>query len=373
MIISMKKYFIVTFGCQMNEAESGNYAGILKAVGWGETTELQQADVVVINTCSVRQASEDKVFGLALKFKGKTVGEPPLAILTGCMVGSAAGDRRRIELGDLKRRLPWVDYFVESHRLPEFLLRVICDVDPQAATEIISRGPAKLTREGFAYLPIMSGCDNFCSYCVVPYARGEENSRSAKEILKEVQGLVGRGVKEIMLLGQNVNSYWDEKKDLGFAGLLQQVHAVEELETISFMTSNPWGFTDEMIAALKLPKVKKYLHLPVQSGDNAILRKMNRPYTVEGYCNLVARIREAVPGIELGTDTIVGFPGETEEQFENTYRLCAEVGFVCNYVAMYSPRPGTAAAGLPDDVPREIKRQRHARLLALVDKPQRNC
>ncbi len=209
----------------------------------------------------------------------------------------------------------------------------------------------------------MEGCNNFCSYCVVPYARGREISRDFEEIVCEVEELANRGFKEIVLLGQNVNSYQHD-----FAKLLTRLHQIEKLQKISFLTSNPWDLTDEIIQAMKLPKIDRYLHLAVQSGDDQILKKMNRKYQVKDFLVLVNKLRQAIPDIQIGTDIIVGFPGETKEQFENTLSLCQKVGFAKAYVSMYSPRSQTVAFKMKDDIPHKEKRRRWLILDQLINK-----
>ncbi len=225
-----------------------------------------------------------------------------------------------------------------------------------------------------ALVSIMEGCNNFCSYCVVPYARGRETSRSFNEIVCEVEELAERGYKEIMLLGQNVNSYQPPNlpnlpntPNTPFASLLTKLHGIKGIEKIAFMTSNPWDLDLEIIMAMSLPKIDRYLHLPVQSGDDEILKKMNRHYTAEDYLKLVEKIKSKIPDIKIGTDIIVGFPGETEEQFDNTLDLCKKVGFVKAYVSMYSPRPQTAAFEMQDDISHKEKRRRWKILDELIN------
>jgi len=332
------KYFIQTFGCQMNEADSERLVAVFESQGHQMVDSAIKADVVVINTCSVRESAENRVFGLVrnLTKKQKTKNKRPKIILTGCMVGSARGERRRYSLTELKRRLPDVNEF---KTIEELIGKV--QVAP------------KRRHKTSAFVPIMEGCDHFCSYCVVPYARGKEKSRDFKEIVCEVEELVRRGYKEVMLLGQNVNSYQPS-----FAKLLQRLDEIKGIKKISFMTSNPWDLADEIIEAMSLPKIDRYLHLPVQSGDDQILKKMNRPYTALQFMKLVEKIRKKIPDVKIGTDIIVGFPGETKKQFENTVALCRKVGFEKAYISRYSPRPGTAAFKMKDDVsPKEKKRR----------------
>jgi len=374
------KYFIKTYGCQMNKADSLWIERILEKLGYEKATDSSDADVILINSCSVRQASEDKVYGLASKIAALRQTRPALrVILSGCLVGSATGERSRIKLDTLRKRMPWVDFFIPPEeiftRIPEVLAPDGASCE-QVRT-FLGRPGAVIIGDGKeAYVPVMRGCNQFCSYCVVPYGRGEEHSRPMERIISEVRDLTDQGVSKVTLLGQNVNSYgreFSEFKKRGkqpFAELLRRLHGIEGLEEIWFITSNPWDFSDDLIDALPLPKIRKYLHLPVQSGDDEILRKMNRPYTSADYRSLVRKIKGKVPGMRFGTDIIVGFPGETEEQFQHTVDLVSEIGFDGAYVAMYSPRPGTAAAKLyKDDVPREEKRRRHRILLDLVTHP----
>ncbi len=330
----MKKYFLKTYGCQMNVSDSERIVGWYQQKGWQEAKSIKEADEVVIVTCSVRQSAEDRVYGLINNLsKLKRQGNKLKIILTGCMM--------RYPLKWLKDKMPQVDEF---RRIDEFKV-----------------GGEKIVRESkvHAFVPIMEGCNQFCAYCVVPYARGREVSRPLKEIICEIKELSQRGYKEVTLLGQNVNAYG---KDLAtkdnFAKLLRKIHQIGGIKKISFLTSNPWDLSDEIIEAMRLPKIDRYLHLPVQSGDDEILRKMNRPYKVKDYLKLIEKIRKKIPDIKIGTDIIVGFPGETKKQFKNTVDLCQKVGFVKAYVAMYSPRWGTAAFRLKDSIPLQEKKRR---------------
>jgi len=348
------RYHIKTFGCQMNEADSERLAAVFEKKGYQLAKKIDRADVIMINTCSVRESAENRVFGLInnlaqKKKKGQKI------ILTGCMVGSARGERRRYTPIQLKKRLPQVDEFKMIEELVGF-------------EEI----PPKRKKATSAFVPIMRGCDHFCSYCVVPYGRGKERSRPFDEIVCEVEELAKRGYKEITLLGQNVNSYGKGLKPRKkFSQLLRRLHQTKGIKKISFITSNPWDLTDDIIDAMSLPKIDRYLHLPVQSGDNKILKKMNRPYTPLQYIKLIKKIRKRIPDIKIGTDIIVGFPGETKKAFENTVKLCKKAGFVKAYIAKYSPRPGTAAFKLKDDVSPEEKKRRWRVLEELINKKSR--
>lgn len=353
----------------MNIADSEKIAGMLETLGLVSAESLEQADLLVINSCSVRQAAEDKVTGLAQRLSQTTSPgqrpislwlNKPLTILTGCWVGSARGERKRIELSDIKKRVSWVDYFWTTeevfHKLPQLLKRLQ-----------VKKFEPKRKAGSDAFIPISNGCDNFCSYCVVPYARGKEINRDEKEILNEIKILAKKGFRHFTLLGQNVNSWKGNK--LSFAKLLRKIHQIPGVKKISFLSANPSNFTSELIDVLALPKIDRYLHLPVQSGNDEILQKMNRHYKVSDYTKIVDAIRKKVPDIEVGTDVIVGFPGETKAQFMDTVRLFEKMKFNVAYIAMYSGRPGTLAAKLyPDNVPLSEKKRRHKVLMEVFKK-----
>lgn len=385
-----KKYYIKTFGCQANIADSGTMGGMLEALGWERFSPLEiskegrrvteddqlaevlkSVDLLIINTCSVRQKSEDKVYGMGKVVKKVLVemGKKPTIILSGCMVGSAVGERKRFELDVLKKKMPWVDAYIspaDLHTLPN-ILPGGKKVDQTKVIPVVESAE-------FAYVNISTGCDNFCSYCVVPYARGKEISRDRGDIVRDVLSLIGRGYPRIMLCAQNVNSWGlsiNEKMKLRaggsrqtpFVDLLKELRELEGLEELAFMSSNPFDFTLELVQTLKLPKMSKYLHIAVQSGNNAVLKKMNRRHTVEDFIGLVRQIEQTVPDIELGTDIIVGFPGETREHFMDTVELVKKVQFKVAFISMYSPRKGTTADRLyKDDVERKEKKWRHAYL-----------
>lgn len=343
----------------MNVSDAEKVAGWYEEKGWEKTEKVEDADEVVIVTCSVRQTAEDRVYGFINNLKPrKSIVIPAEAgiykdklkiVVTGCIL--------RYPLKWLKDKMPGVDEF---RKVSEFQ-------SGKVAKNTINKA------ELCALVKIMEGCNNFCSYCVVPYARGREVSRPMTEIVCEVEELAKRGCKEITLLGQNVNSYNKSSKfkvqsaklqykvqnfKTPFAQLLFELHGIDGIEKISFLTSNPWDLNDEIIEAMKLPKIDRYLHLPVQSGDDEILKKMNRRYSADDFIKLVEKIRKNIPDIKIGTDIIVGFPGETEKQFQNTVDLCKKVGFTKAYVSMYSPRLQTAAYKLTDDIPHKEKRRR---------------
>jgi tRNA-2-methylthio-N6-dimethylallyladenosine synthase len=340
-------YYLWTIGCQMNFADSRRVAEELQKLGFQEAGRPEDADLVLLNTCVVRQSAEDKVVGRltslsSLKRRPQGLSAPPTVALMGCFV---------TEIPSLQRRYPWIDAFIKPSDIDSVIELAKQRVTIQYLTSDIQPPTSNPVSAG---IPISYGCDHLCTYCVVRLRRGPEVSRPVEEIVAEVKGLVGGGVKEITLLGQNVDSY-----AFGLADLLEAVHEVEGLERIRFLTSHPADMADRLIeTAARLPKVCEYVEIPVQSGDDAILRRMGRGYTVTGYRELVARIRAAMPGAGLATDVIVGFPGETEAQFEATYRLLEEVRFDVVHVAAYSPRPGTPAERLADDVPPEEKERR---------------
>lgn len=343
----------------MNTYESQKLEEELLKTGHRPVSDLKSADLLIINSCSVRQAAEDSVYGLGKALNKLT--KKPTVILTGCLTGAAKTSRRRYEVSYLQNKAPFIDYFLTSEELlnslPELLIlsqSSTTNSEPAVKTGITGS------------VPISYGCNNFCSYCIVPYARGAERSRSSSEIKNEIDDLLSKGITEIMLLGQNVNSWVGKDPVKTFPDLVKEIHSLPGLTKLSFMTSNPWDFSDELVEVLKLPKIDSYLHLPVQSGSDSVLARMNRHYTAEDYLALVAKIKQAVPEIVLGTDIIVGFPGETDEEFDQTVDLIKKVGFKKIYMSMYSPRKGTVSAEtMSDDVPLATKRQRHTVVLKL--------
>jgi len=356
----MKKYFIKTYGCQMNVSDAERIAGWYESQGWQAAQTIDKADEIVIVTCSVRQTAEDRVYGLInniVKRNTKNVRRQRI-VLTGCML--------RYPLRWLKTKMPQVDEF---KKISEFTH------DSSFNSEGIPHSGLIRNSKTHAFVPIMEGCNQFCSYCVVPSARGREKSRLFEEIICEIKELAKRGYQEITLLGQNVNSYGKDLKKAknSFVNLLKEIHQVKGIKKISFLTSNPWDLTEEIIEAMKLPKIDRYLHLPVQSGDDEILKKMNRKYTSKKYLKLLQKIKKQIPEIKIGTDIIVGFPGETEKQFQNTVDLCQKIGFVKAYVAMYSPRIGTVAFKLKDDVSHQEKKRRWQILDDLINKIAKKC
>jgi tRNA-2-methylthio-N6-dimethylallyladenosine synthase len=408
---ALPSFFVWTLGCQMNRSDSEEMAGRLLAAGCPEAGALEAADLVVINSCAIREAAEQKVIGRQGHLARLKAANPALRIvLTGCSV-------REPDRTGLRRRYPSVDLFLRPDEEPELVDRlglasaqapiglvgattmvgrsVVGVADHLAATRAAAVGAGSVARESAisAWLPIVYGCDKTCTYCIVPFSRGPERSRPFDEILAEAASLASAGYREVTLLGQNVNSYghdlpaearfghiaterWAGRRlDLGSRpDLAELVRAIDGLRTadgrpaiprLRFVTSHPWDLSDRLIAAMAdCPSVCEHLHLPVQSGDDAVLRRMGRQYTIEHYLERLAALRDAVPGISISSDVIVGFCGETEAQFGATVRLLETVGYDQVFAAAYSPRPGTPATRLPDDVPADEKRRRLNALLA---------
>ena len=338
----MPQYHIWTIGCQMNKAESERLGGFFEQLGYQPTTTAEEADIIVLNSCVVRQSAENRVINKldALKSLKRTHPSITLAV-TGCLVNS--------EISQLRESFPHVDYFFKPGDYPQWL-------EKAESGPVLPQQPSPST-----FVPIIQGCNNFCTYCIVPYRRGRERSRPVAEILSEVKELVHRGVKEVTLLGQNVDSYGHDlpgKPEL--ADLLKELNTIDELARIRFLTNHPKDMSPRLIEAVAyLDKVCEQISLPVQSGNNDILKAMRRGYNVEYYRQLITEIRSKIPGVALSTDVIVGFPSESEPQFQQTLSLLSELRFDTVHVAVYSPRPGTIAAKkLEDDVPPTEKRRR---------------
>ncbi|NLW08141.1 MAG: tRNA (N6-isopentenyl adenosine(37)-C2)-methylthiotransferase MiaB [Clostridia bacterium] len=364
-------YFkIITYGCQMNQRDSEMMADLLEAAGYEPVAELEAADVIILDTCCVREKAENKVYGQLGQLERLKSARPELIItVAGCMVQQPGAAEK------IRRQAPYVDLLLGTHNLTE-LPQLIAEVRETRQSRVAVQEEAGPVREDLprrrargsqAFVTITYGCNNYCSYCIVPYVRGPERSRQPEDILEEIMELAAQGVTEVTLLGQNVNSYGrDLGKDIDFAGLLKKVNEVEQLRRIRYMTSHPRDFTPELIKTLAgLEKVCEHVHLPVQAGSNRILELMNRGYSREYYLELVASLRRYIPGVSLTTDLIVGFPGEKEEDFAATLDLVAKVQYDNAFTFMYSPRKGTVAASLPDQLPLEIKKERLKRLMEL--------
>lgn len=378
----MPSYYIHTFGCQSNKSDSERIEGDYQARGYTPAKSWKTADEVIINTCAVRQRAEDRAKGfihnIVTYFEEK--GKPrPKLILTGCM----------------------------THHGNKHLLEMIPVVDEILPINEVGFNQAAVRRDRVhAWVPISVGCNSFCTFCIVPYSRGREQSRPMDSILSEVHDLVAKGYTEITLLGMNVNSWGLEKIGIGlrkmlmdrnntprasdlptnqsqykkfrgtppFVKLLQEISKVDGIGKIRFLSSNPWDFHDELITEIAHnAKIDRYIHLPIQSGSNSVLKRMNRGYTRQDYLNLVQKLRRSIPDVVIGTDIIVGFPGETDQEFQDTVVLAKKIGWKIGFVAIYSPRPGTTAWRLyPDDIPHKIKKQRWDILDQIINKDNFN-
>lgn len=394
------KYHIVTFGCAANEADSERIASYYRSRGYEAVKDISEADDVVINTCMIREKAEHRVYGLVHNLSlEKRQGRKLKVVVTGCMVGMAVREKTGKMLALLKKKMPSVDEFLPIEEVG------------------FDHAPVR-TDAVHAWVPISNGCNNFCTFCVVPFTRGREISRPFDDILLECYELAAQGYKHITLVGQNVNSYGadlvmgpqnvqvlrdiggltyftepEKRETLGyeikgktitpsyvkhlgrlriptlFPYLLEEICRIQGLEVIDFISSNPWDFSDELIDTIaKNPKISRHIHLPVQSGDTRMLKRMNRWYTREEYLNLVSKLKNRIPGVTISTDIIVGFCGETEGQFQNTVSLAKQVGFTKAYIAMYSDRPMTAAHKVyKDDVPYSVKKKRWQILEDLIN------
>lgn len=363
----MKTYFIQTFGCQMNVADSNLIASHLENRGMKMTGEKESADIIVLNTCSVRAHAELKALSYIGRLQPLKKAKPELIII----VAGCAAQR----LGkELNKRFPIVDLVIgakEMDYLSEIFDRSFSDASSSGQT-MPSRSvlPSRAKESPItAFVTIMRGCGNFCSYCIVPYVRGPEKSRAAAEIISEIEAYAANGYKDITLLGQNVNSYKDEgqEKAIDFPELLKIINNIKGIERIRFMTSHPKDLSDRLIEAMaSLDKVCGHLHLPLQSGSDNILEAMNRKYTAAHYIGLVDKVRKRLPDISITTDILVGFPGETEEEFNKTLSLIERIGFNSLFAFKYSPREGTASFNIPETLSNEVKEKRHQRVLELA-------
>lgn len=360
-------FYIETYGCQMNSHDSEKIAGILSNLGYKLSFQKESADLILFNTCCVRENAENKIFGNVGKMKQIKQRRPHLIVgVCGCMMQQSGAAER------LGKMFPFVDLIFGTNNMQEL---------PQMIWEILmeKRRSMRIRQEGIAEeeiemlrtppplasVNIMQGCDNFCTYCIVPYVRGREHSRSIDSVVREVELLIEQGYKEVMLLGQNVNSYGKGLEQTDFPTLLDAV-AKTGVERIRFMTSHPKDASMKMLEQMaKHENICKQLHLPVQAGSTRVLQEMNRKYTREQYLRLIEQIRREIPGISLSTDIMVGFPGETDSEFEETVSLMEAVKYDAAFTFVYSPRKGTVAAQMPDQIPEEVKQQRIMRLVAL--------
>ena len=368
----MKTLHIKTFGCQMNEYDTAKMADVLKAShGLRLVDSPDEADVLLLNTCSVREKAQEKVFSMLGMWRPLKVARPEVIIGVGGCVASQEGEA-------ILKRAPYVDLVFGPqtlHRLPNMVNAVLSERQPAIdisfpEIEKFDHLPQPEADGPSAYVSIMEGCSKYCTFCVVPYTRGEEVSRPFDDIIAEVVQLAEQGVREVNLLGQNVNAYRGPMHDGGMADLallITYVAAIEGIERIRYTTSHPMEMSDSLIQVYaEVPELVSHLHLPVQSGSDRILAQMKRKHTVLEYKAIIRRLREVRPDLSLSSDFIIGFPGETDADFEATMALIAEVGFDTSYSFVYSPRPGTPAASLPDDVPMEVKKQRLSILQARV-------
>ncbi len=362
----MSKLYILTHGCQMNEYDSSKMMDVLRASHALEKTENpEEADVLLLNTCSVREKAQEKVFSELGRFRELKLKNPNVVIGVGGCVASQEG-------AAILKRAPYVDMIFGPqtlHRIGDMLTEIKAKHKPVVdisfpEIEKFDRMPEPKAEGVTAYVSIMEGCSKYCSFCVVPYTRGEEISRPLDDVLAEIATLAEQGVREVTLLGQNVNDYRGPKHEGGIADLaelIEYIAAMDEIFRIRFMTSHPLAFSDRLIDAYaNVPKLATYLHLPVQSGSDRILAAMKRGYTALEYKSKMRKLRKVRPGISITSDFIIGFPGETEADFEATMNLIHDIGFDNSFSFIYSPRPGTPAAQLPDDVPMEVKKQRLA-------------
>lgn len=364
-IIENKFYFLLTYGCQMNESDSERYAGQLESLGYRRTEDMDMADVVLLNTCCVRETAEGKILGKIGELKHVKQHNPNLIIaVAGCMAQEWQ-DR-------LFERAPHIDLVIGTHNIHK-LVELIRErqaksghyLEADMTVPAFHDLPTKRFQKFFAWVPIMNGCNKFCTYCIVPYVRGREVSRPIADIVREIEEIAKEGYKEITLLGQNVNSYGLDLKDgTDFSALLQAVDRIDGIERVRYMTSHPKDMTFAMIDAIAdSKKVVNHMHLPIQSGSDELLKKMNRGYTVDQYMELVEYARKRIPDLVLTTDIIVGFPGETEEMFCQTLDLLKRVQYDMAYTFIYSPRTGTPAAKMDHQIPQEEKSRRLQRLM----------
>lgn len=363
------QYAIYTMGCQLNENDSEKISGMLEKMGYSKTEEIQSADIVIFNTCCVRENAEDKLFGKIGEMKRQKEEKGTIIAIGGCMMQ----EEHIVE--KLNKSYPFVDIIFGTHTMHKLAEDVYHILEKRTKIEdvitidgeIYEGLPIKRNDKTKASVTIMYGCNNFCTYCIVPYVRGRERSRTPKDILKEIKELADNGYKEITLLGQNVNSY-DGGDGYKFSNLLRDVNEIEKIEKIRFVSPHPKDFKEDVIDAIRdCKKVSKIIHLPLQSGSSNILKKMNRRYTKEQYLSLVKLMKEKIPNVVFSTDIIVGFPEESKEDFEDTLDVVRKVNFEQVFMFIYSRRVGTPADKMENQVPEEMKHERFNRLKELVE------
>lgn len=371
-VLKDKTFFLKTYGCQMNEHDSENMKGLLKELGMKEVKDFEDADLIMLNTCSIRENAHNKVFGMLGRIKHLKQTKKDIVVgITGCMT------QEEVVANEIKEKYKWMDFVLGTHNIHKlgdivassFKERHLTIEAPSIEGDIIESMPVERENKYKAYVNIMYGCDKFCTYCIVPYTRGKQRSRNKDDIIKEVKELKEQGYKEVTLLGQNVNAYG---KDLGIdydlADLLKDASEIG-IPRIRFVTSHPWDFTEKLINTIKeYPNIMNQVHLPVQSGSDRILKLMGRRYTKESYLELYRKMKEALPYSSITTDIIVGFPGETEKDFEETLEVVNECKFDSAYTFIFSPRVGTPAAKMSDDVTLDEKNDRLQRLNTLINK-----
>ena len=364
------KYYILTMGCQLNENDSEKLCGMVEKMGYEKTDNPNEADLILFNTCCVRENAEDKLFGKLGEVKKQKEEKGAIIAIGGCMM------QEKHITDKINKSYPYYDLIFGTHtlyRFPEDLYKVILNRKKQEDIldidgEIYEGLPIKRSDNQKASVAIMNGCNNFCTYCIVPYVRGRERSRKPEDIINEITSLASEGYKEITLLGQNVNSYNGEN-GVTFAKLLEKIVKIDGIERIRFISPHPKDFTDDVIKVIaENEKICKIIHLPLQSGSSNVLKAMNRKYTKEQYLNLVEKMKKQIPNVLFSTDIIVGFPGETEEDFEDTLDVVEKVKFEQVYMFIYSRRVGTPADKMENQIPEEIKHKRFDRLKELVEK-----
>ena len=369
-MVSGKKYFLRTYGCQMNVHDSEQIKFILESLGYMETEKLEDADIVVLNTCAIRENAHDKVFGYLGRCKHLKESKKDLIVcLGGCMA------QEEVVVNEIRNKYPYVDIVFGTHNIHELGSLIkntlhkqdieVYSIEGKVYENILYKRDSNIT----AWVNIMYGCDKFCTYCIVPYTRGKQRSRRSKEIINEVKSLVNKGYSEVTLLGQNVNAYGkDLEGELSFAGLLEEV-AKTGIKRIRFVTSHPWDFTDDMIDIIaKYENIMPYIHLPLQSGSSKILKLMGRRYTKEEYLKLFDKMKVTIPNVAISTDIIVGFPGETDKDFQDTLDVVNYCKYDNAYTFIFSPRIGTPAAKMEDNTSLKVKEERLAKLNELVNK-----
>lgn len=366
-----KTYCIYTYGCQMNVHDSENISAIMEDMKYSRVSDMDDADVIILNTCAIRENAHNKVMGMLGRIKHlKETKKDIITIFCGCMAQEEGISN------ELKEKYKWVDIVMGTHnihKLPQYMENIQKtnkqDIEVFSIEgDIIEGLPVKRDSKYKAWVNIMYGCDKFCTYCIVPYTRGKQRSRLPIDIINEVKELVKDGYKEVTLLGQNVNAYGkDLDINYNMANLLEDV-AKTNIERVRFVTSHPWDFTDDMLEVIsKYKNIMPYIHLPLQSGSTSILKKMGRRYTKEEYKTLFYKIKEMIPNVSITTDIIVGFPGETDEDFEDTIELAEELKFDLAYTFIYSPREGTPASIMKDETSMDTKKQRLARLNEIIN------